>query len=58
MYNISKSEKMKALLALQLATLSLAKLVVYSPKELVDQFNNQGGVIQSNYANFGHIPYG
>jgi len=42
----------------QLIALAYGKLVVYSPKELVDEFTTQGGVINANYANFGHIPYG
>jgi len=41
-----------------LAALAFGKLVVYSPKELVDLFATVNGVINANYANFGHIPYG
>ena len=41
-------------------TLSIAfgKLVVYSPQDLVGKFETSKGVIDANYANFGHIPYG
>ena len=46
------------LVSTQLAALALGKLVVYSPKELVDLFATDSGVINANYANFGHIPYG
>jgi hypothetical protein len=41
-------------------TLNIAfgKLVVYSPQDLVGKFEESKGVINANYANFGHIPYG
>ena len=35
-----------------------SKLVVYSPQDLIEQFKDTNGVINANYANFGHIPYG
>lgn len=35
-----------------------AKLVVYGPQTLVDMFPSDDPIIQANYANFGHIPYG
>jgi len=45
-----------------LLSLCSAKLLVYGPEDLKDQFKSQTGkndtVIASNYANFGHIPYG
>jgi len=56
-----------------LATLAESKLVVYGPQSLIDSFNeknkvsssdkgsevkNKKPVINANYANFGHIPYG
>ena len=53
--------------------LAESKLVVYGPQALIDKFNeknnvdvsdtatgnkNKKPVINANYANFGHIPYG
>lgn len=35
-----------------------AKLVVYGPQDLLDEFEGQEHTILANYANFGHIPYG
>ena len=35
-----------------------SKLVVYSPQDLIEQFKDTNSVINANYANFGHIPYG
>lgn len=48
----------KTLFTVQVLSVALGKLVVYSPKELVDLFESQNAVIAANYANFGHIPYG
>lgn len=39
------------------ATVS-AVIKVTSPQSLVGKFASTDGVIQSQYANFGHIPYG
>lgn len=36
----------------------MGKLVVYGPQTLIDMLPSEEGVIQANYANFGHIPYG
>lgn len=38
--------------------MACGKLVVYSPTELTDKFSKTNSVINANYANFGHIPYG
>ena len=46
------------MISAQLVAVTFGKLVVYSPKELVDTFALDNGVINANYANFGHIPYG
>jgi len=37
---------------------TFAKLVVYGPDELRQEFGEGKPVIKANYANFGHIPYG
>jgi len=58
----SNTRKMKAILSLISSLLilrqSFAKLVVYGPEELRNEFGDQKPVIKANYANFGHIPYG
>ena len=48
----------RSFLAGSLLACVTSKLVVYSPSELISIFSSQDGVIQANYANFGHIPYG
>jgi hypothetical protein len=41
-----------------LSVLVNGKLTVYSPLALADTFSETHGEIQSQMANFGHIPYG
>ena len=42
-----------------IVSLNQAKLTVFGPDELLEKFSSSTGpVINANYANFGHIPYG
>ena len=54
--------KVFSILAGFIVSLNQAKLTVYGPDELLEKFSSstehEKAIINANYANFGHIPYG